>query len=264
LYLGRVYRGTEVPWHYFTVHLLATTPVAVLALVGVAMTGVAALRSRPAIRQAAVLAAVWCGVLVAVELVSASRYDGIRHFLMILPGIAVLAAVGCDVLWHLADRASPVRGARVRRGVTVGLIAVAGWQVAVLVRLHPYPTAYLNEVTNACLPGPADEWFEVEFWGHAYREGAEWLNANAEPDATVIVPGTLLANYYLDRPAVTPDQADFFAPGPQPRYAMFITRWAIYAPAVRTIATTFPVVFQVRRQNATLLMICRNPPPCDG
>ena len=112
LYLGRIWRPSELPWHYGGLSLAIATPVPLLlaALGGV----VAACRSGPAARLCR-LAALWLGLVLLADLAAPARYDGARHLLPALPALALLAAggvyaAGC-ALWQRGARA---RGVRVR------------------------------------------------------------------------------------------------------------------------------------------------------
>jgi 4-amino-4-deoxy-L-arabinose transferase-like glycosyltransferase len=90
LYLGRTYSWADPPWHYFLVNLLAASP---LVLTLTALYG--ALQARAQLTRFALL---WFAIPVAVEAFAGARYDGVRHLLVVLPAVALLAAVGLDRL----------------------------------------------------------------------------------------------------------------------------------------------------------------------
>jgi hypothetical protein len=95
-------------------------------------------------------------------------YDGMRHFLFMLPAVAVLAGVGAaDVAGRL--RRFPAR--LVLAGT--GLVLLSA--VPAMARLHPYENVYFN-----WLAGPKatlSEHFETDYWFSSYREAAGWINA---------------------------------------------------------------------------------------
>jgi hypothetical protein len=131
--------------------------------------------------------------------------------------------------------------------------------VVSLAAIHPYQDAYLNEVTNELLPGPAEEYLEVEYWGFPYKEGAQWIDAHAEPDARVFLLWSAQANFHLAKPGLSPAEANFNDPS-VPGYLMIITRRAFYNEFTDDVERRYPEAFAVRRQRATLLRIFKNQP----
>jgi hypothetical protein len=106
---------------------------------------------------------------------------------------------------------------------------------------------------------------EVEYWGHTFKEGAEWLNENAELDAVVYVPfGDHVADHYLAREPESQVTAAQFVDPAKPRYLMFITRRALYKRIMQHAEARWEPVFEIRRQNSTLLRIYRNQAPASG
>jgi hypothetical protein len=265
LYLGKTQLWTEVPWHYSVFHILATLPLSLL-LLAAASPIAAALRGerRPAIRDLVWTGALWVGALVGTDLLAPARYDGMRHYLMILPGLSLLIGAGAEWLidW-LETRRSFGAGALTAKlaGWTIVMVAigVAGWETA---RTHPYQSAYLNPIASALGGDRTEEWVEVEYWGRAFKEGAEWLNEHAEPDAVVYVPfGDHVAAHYLKRETESQITAAQFADPARPRYLMFITRRALYKRIMHHAETRWEPVFEIQRQRATLLRIYRNRAP---
>jgi hypothetical protein len=131
-----------------------------------------------------------------VMLLHSTLYDGIRHFLFILPPLATLAGIGFSA-W--LDAPVP-RAARqvVAAGVALG-VAYTGWQ---MVTLHPYQTAYFN-LRAGGLKGAAPR-FETDYWGNSYREAAEWVFRNVAPsnDRPLVVQNCsddFLSSYFIDR-----------------------------------------------------------------
>jgi Dolichyl-phosphate-mannose-protein mannosyltransferase len=265
LYLGRIYNAWELPWHYSAVIFLATTPVAYLLL---AAASVARLRSpergpAPSPWSAAILGWLWCGTFVAAELRAPLRYDGVRHLLMVLPAFCLLAGLGLDAILAALERLPALgRSTARRRLAAAAVLGVVFAPVAVaLARVHPYHNAYLNEVTNAWLPGHAEDVFEVEYWEQSYKEGAEWLNAHAEPDAVVYVAfGQKCADPYLERPSrdLSEETLPLFEDRTRPAYAMIMTRKAMYRAPMEHIVRAYAPIFTIGRQKGVLLRIYSN------
>jgi len=268
LYLGTIYQGWELPWHYSLVNLLATTPVWYLVWTACSIFSLGLRAEGPSGSPwaAAALGWLWCAILIAAETFAPMRYDVARHLLMILPGLCLAAAVGFDaVLEWIARIPTLERSGRLVRAVTIACAAAAFASVAAeVVRIHPYQNAYLNVVTNAWIAGNAEDVFEVEYWGQSYKEGAEWLNGHAERDADIYVGhGPDLANHYLTTRSrrLTEETWPEFESQSRHAYLMLMTRKALYGPAITRVMRGYEPIFEVRRQKGTLLKLYSNRRP---
>jgi hypothetical protein len=221
LFGGRVIRSTDLPLSYIPTWLLITLPEIVLVLL---VAGAGAL-TWSIMRKRAGMGTVLAqrigmliftvvfplGYAVIREMV---LYDELRHFLFVLPVLAVIAAVTADHLWKLVQRRS-------RHKKTIGalLVAYAVYHLVLLVQYHPYQYTYFNRVIGG-LPG-AHGRFDTDYWGHSYKEAvgalATWVNEHAptEPGrryGVAVCSAQSQASYYFppsffDSRA---DQADFF------------------------------------------------------
>lgn len=122
------------------------------------------------------VATVFGAVLVPLSftwLTAPTDYDGMRHFLFLVPPLCVLAAVGIERLTEqLAGR-----GVRIALAVVLGL----GMTLTAvdMVRLHPYQSVYFNRIAVGGLAG-AHENYELDYWGASFREAVEWIHENSE------------------------------------------------------------------------------------
>jgi hypothetical protein len=251
LYLGEIWRTNGLPWHYTLVSLLVATPT--VFLVAAALSPLSLDPGRKAVFQRIRrLAWLWIVALFALDAMATTHYDGFRHLLVVLPGVCMLIGLGLENMVHLGERwlRSPI-ARHVVPGAAVGLAALSCW------RTHPYQDAYLNEIVNLFVAGRAEQVFEVEYWGAPYKEGAEWLNAHAEPEAELYLPEMSQAGFYLEREGKALD-LERFADLSVPRYFMTITRRAFYRPPVTRVVQTYEPVYEIKRQEATLLRIYRN------
>jgi len=246
LYLGHVYPAHEVPWHYRFVLLAASTPIATMAVGVVGLAAIFARRAERGTRSIAVLGALWCAAFVLAEAIVWSRYDGVRHALPSLPGAALVVAAGADVLWQ--------RG-RAARALALAPFAIASLELAAL---HPYASAYLNAPTRLALRGDSDATFEIEYWGQSYLEGARWLEANAEPEAEIVVPQFAhIADEYLDLPVIEAGIREWSATD-RPRYLVVMSRRAYWSLPLAQVALSRAADFEIRRSGGRLLAIFRN------
>jgi hypothetical protein len=176
LYLGTHYRGQEMPWHYPYVLLGVTLPTFYLAFIGysiarmlVRYTRGFAFRCPDRECEVAILALLWVLVPTAAQAFSsAPMYDGIRHYLVVLPALAVLNALGIVGMYRAASRA----GARpIFSLVSVSLFAAL---LETNIRIHPYQIVYFNQLTGG-IPGAKGR-FDLDYWGQSFKEAAAYLN----------------------------------------------------------------------------------------
>ncbi len=179
LYLGEYLNSTDLPWHYVPVWLAVQTP---LPTLGLLLAGglTAAWRMRESRAAAAGLGVVAAGLVVPLGLVLLTRpvlYDAARHFLFLLPPIAVLAAIGVEgLLAQLGQRVTERHAAHVL--ATGAAVLLVGLPLPEMVRLHPYQYLYFNELVGG-LPG-ASRRFDLDYWGHSLREATLGLVAKLE------------------------------------------------------------------------------------
>lgn len=256
VYLGELRSWTEMPWHYRAVHLAVGLPlVYVFALLLAIPAGLRARGANSAQSDLLSLAGIWIVVLALIDVLSPYRYDGVRHFLAVLPAVAMVAAVGLS--WLRDFLQSRVRAGWIGDAAALVCAGLALWP---LISAHPYQAAYLNPVAGR-LGGPhAEEWLELEYWGSAYKAGSRWINENAPIEAIVYIPmGDAVARHYLRRPTGRwKGFEDRFPQTARPQYLMFITRIGWYDPIIHEIRRDYEPVYTVEVQNATLLEIYSN------
>jgi Dolichyl-phosphate-mannose-protein mannosyltransferase len=291
LYLGNLYSATDLPWHSSIVGFLTTTPVLYLLFAAVS---VRALWSRtsattervqlkpdttgifgssfsvekwtPNPASAAVLGWLWFAIPMVAETHAPTRYDGVRHLLMMMPGFCLLVGVGLNSLLEWVEEIDVIkRSAHLRAAVGPACAAIIFVSVGVeLVWIHPYHNAYLNQLTNSLIKDNAQDVFEVEYWGQSYKEGAEWVNAHVEDDAEIYV-WVLSADHYLRQKSkeLNEDTLPRFEDRTRPAYLMAMTRRGMYKGSIEHIVRNYDPVFTIRRQKAILLNIYSNRRPAE-
>lgn len=194
-YLGQHVPAHDVPWHFPYVMLTVTAPLAVLGLLAVSLVLLArAWARRSDDRSPLTLLWLWLLVPPTLQVLSgAAMLDGIRHFLPVLPAMALLAAAGA---WRAGQAL-----ARRRRALGVawfGALAVAALLlVRTLVVLHPYQGVFFNALAGGT--AGARERFELDYWGVSLAAAADWLNRNAPPGSRVWLPIPAQHFFRIDR-----------------------------------------------------------------
>lgn len=183
LFEGRYLPSDALPGSYLAELLVLTAPLALLgfALVGLA-AAVAIQRARPRSRAALACWLLELWVVLPPALFAIGRpniYDGLRHFLFVLPGVAILAGLGAAHLISLG--ATPA----VRRVAAVAAAVLLALPVADLTRLHPYEMTYFNPLAGGV--AGASRRFDTDYWATSYREAMEWIAADADGRPAVVL-----------------------------------------------------------------------------
>lgn len=113
---------------------------------------------------------------------SSPLYDGVRHFLFLVPPICV--AAGITVAW------SQICAQRHRAWLSIGLVVVTtvlcARQVAVIKHMHPIEYAWFNSFVGG-LAG-AEGRYDIDYYGGSYKEAIENLETHlweTEPEKFV-------------------------------------------------------------------------------
>jgi len=239
-FMGQDIPAPELPRHYILVELGIRLPefIYVSLVCGGVAAAVAVWRRSIAFNAKVVcmnvvLIAVFVPLAVAL-IMRPTLYDGMRHFIFVLPPVAVLAGVGASQFAVLGIS----RWIRLAAGgaVGAGLVAVLFemWQ------LHPYQTVYFNHAIAGGLSGARGR-HETEYWGSSYREATEWVVSNYHPSGMnrIVVKNCstdFLSAYFLDptRNALLTNGA----PGEAPDLLLATERWNCHQQPSGTLLHT--------------------------
>ena len=185
LFAGNLVSVENMPWSYLPTLFALKLPEIMLSLLFVGLGGTIALQfgDRASAKQKSVLAMIALAAMLPLVIAMVKRpalYNGIRHFIFVIPPMAVLAGVA--FAW-IVDWLKP-------RGV--GLVAAA-WTVAALalllplsemVRLHPYQYTYFNHAAGTVRA--ASSRYMLDYWGLALKEASELLADQLEERQEVL------------------------------------------------------------------------------
>jgi hypothetical protein len=174
LFEGALLTPPEMPRRYVPelLGLQLAVVFSLLAIAGIAGMLMAVVRSSVPIRQRAVYLTVALAALLPVLIAVATRpamYNGVRHFLFVLPPLAV--AAGIAALWALEPSRSKMLRTAMAAMLAVGLLL----QVVQMARLHPYQYANFNLVAGGVV-GARDR-FMLDYWGLSLKQAAQALKA---------------------------------------------------------------------------------------
>ena len=173
---GQVYEMANAPRLYVPIYILIRVPL--LMLIGAALAILYALLPRLGAasaelrrRDVALVALTVMFPLACQVIWRGPAFTGMRHFLFVIPALAVLAGVGLDK----ALAALATRGRVIGSGA---LAVVAGcflFDAVTLVRLHPYEYLYYNSLVGG-LPG-ASRRYDLDYWFASMPEAIHQLEA---------------------------------------------------------------------------------------
>ena len=180
LFAGGYYEADQLPWTYLPLHLLLKTPELVAALFAAALAlavyafgrSLVAGRDERLQRMTAALPAFLLGFAAIFPIVYAiavrvTLFDGMRHFLFVMPPICVVAAFAFQRLLEWLEP-KPWRTA-----AFASLALYGAYHATVLARLHPNEYVYYNALIGGT--EGAEGLFKLDYWGNSYAEAVHGL-----------------------------------------------------------------------------------------
>jgi hypothetical protein len=173
---GQVYGMADAPRLYVPIYVMIRVPL--LTLFGAALTMVAAqvLRgtagaSQQEYRDITLLSLTVIFPMACQVICHGPAFTGLRHFLFLIPLLAVLAGIGLDrALALLRTRGRSFAGA----GLAI-MTACLLWDAVTLVRLHPYEYLVYNSLVGG-LDG-ASRRYDLDYWFGSMPEAIKHLEA---------------------------------------------------------------------------------------
>ncbi|WP_377807765.1 glycosyltransferase family 39 protein [Azospirillum sp. A29] len=186
---GSEYWMYEVPRSYLVWYLGIKLPLVMLggAVLGLLVLPAAMHRDRLAGGEG-IARAVGCGLVALAALfpvvwftvTHAPGYTAIRHFLFVLPPLAVLGGIGLDRLlgwagaWRFGVSQRTGRGLSATVLAGLALALVLGREAVVLESLHPNEYVYFNELVGGV--AGAVRRYDVDYWANSLPEAVEDLS----------------------------------------------------------------------------------------
>jgi hypothetical protein len=171
---GAMISVPDMPWSYLPTLFALQLPEVLLALLvgGIVLT-VASLSRKtvPARRKTILLMLTFAATLplVIAMVKRPALYNGIRHFVFVIPPMTVLAGAGFAALmdWLRVNH----------RGAQAAAVAVFSFglmlPLAEMIRLHPYQYAHFNYIAGTVRQ--ADSLFMLDYWGLALKQASDAL-----------------------------------------------------------------------------------------
>lgn len=178
---GKFISGQLIPWYYLPKLLLITTPLIFLVtfVIGLFWIFFRYKKFNDLQRACIILVLLQVFFLPILAIVRQSTiYDGIRQFIFILPGIAVICSATFIWIYQKISRKT------MQLFACALIVALVSPIVLDMLALHPYEYIYFNRISGG-LPKAYNQ-YETDYWGLSMREAMEWINNNGEPNLTVV------------------------------------------------------------------------------
>jgi hypothetical protein len=182
LYEGRLILVPDMPLSYLPRLFSLTLPVIMLILGTLGFTGVVTMLIRGAgalNRRASLLALALAAALpVALAMVShPAFYNGLRHFVFIVPPFALLGGLAFGYLFERAC----VQGKSAAAALSLIVIGGVSLPLYDMVMLHPYQYTSFNSLAGGVRQ--AQHNYMLDYWGLAFKQAADELRARLANNA---------------------------------------------------------------------------------
>ena len=192
------------------------------------------------------LVLLWFVILVVYVLLRRpSMYDGLRHFLFILPPIFIFSGIGFDFLLdHIAI-------SWLRAGLIIVLLAPG---IVGMIELHPYEYTYYNSFAGGT--GGAFRNYETDYWLTCYKEAVEKLNQTVRTPVSLYVHReAYIGAYYANKNINVQDLRGALAEVKPGNFILVNTR----TNEDRRVFKDAPIVMQIARGDAIFCMMRQIP-----
>ena len=203
LFGGEVYRAGELPRRYLPTLLVITLtePVWFLFISGVVIgywklyTERSAKRASNLITVSLTLA--WFVILLLYVLIrKPAMYDGMRHFLFILPPVFIFSGFALEFVFDFFDR----RFATTWLYAAIILLLVLPGVIGII-QLHPYEYTYYNSFIGGTQN--AFRKYETDYWLTCYKDAVDQLNQSISGPVNLYVQReAYIAGYYVKKDIV--------------------------------------------------------------
>jgi hypothetical protein len=179
LFDGAIFSVPDMPWSYLPTLFALQLPEVLLALTAASVVAsIASLpRSDVPARRKTILLMLTLAALLPIAIAILKRpalYNGIRHFIFVIPPMTVLAGLafarGMDLLKGNRRSWQPVALAV----FTFGLLLPLGE----MIRLHPYQYTHFNYIAGTVRG--ADDRYMLDYWGLAFKQASDGLREQLE------------------------------------------------------------------------------------
>ncbi|HSL44405.1 MAG TPA: hypothetical protein VK897_13295 [Anaerolineales bacterium] len=192
------------------------------------------------------LVLLWFVILVGYVLLRRpTMYDGIRHFLFILPPVFIFTSFAFEFLVDL------IATSWLRAGLILILLAPG---IAGIIQLHPYEYTYYNSFLGGT--GRAFRNYETDYWLTCYKDAVQHLNQMVDEPAELYVHReAYIAEYYATENLTVHELRGALNEVQSGHYVLVNTRTNEDRRGFRDV----PTVLQIRRGEAMYCVVKQIP-----
>jgi hypothetical protein len=188
LYRGMLIPATQLPFDYVFVWLIigSTFTCIALAALGFGVIGATWAREREFDPRLAMTLLAFVIPLAALVGLHAVVYDGLRHFLFLIPPLILIGAYGLTRLVAMLARTE--RGALrfAAAGLVVLMIVSYTFDVRDMLALSPFEYTYFSPLIGGIAGANGN--YDTEYWATCSKQSAEWLASNYQRYTRVSSP----------------------------------------------------------------------------
>jgi hypothetical protein len=171
---GALVSVPDMPWSYLPTLFALQLPEVLLALLGAGLIGsfVILPRTDVAARRKTILLMLMLAATLPIAIAMVKRpalYNGIRHFVFVVPPMAVLGGVAFAWIMNKLGNNHRAWQPVVLSVFVFGLLLSLGE----MIRLHPYQYTYFNHIAGTVRG--ADDRFMLDYWGLAFKQASDGL-----------------------------------------------------------------------------------------
>jgi hypothetical protein len=171
IYQGKELKAAQLPGHYLVTWFAITTPLIILIP---ALLSPLAIKKRFQNRLFVLILFILAINMALYAIIKPVTYDGLRHFLFLVPFISALGIMAIVEFFQHTKR----------RLIRIGIVILILINVLVISRqivtLHPYQYIFFNSLVGG-LQG-AYKKYDTEYWGASYSEAINWFKDNIATD----------------------------------------------------------------------------------
>lgn len=175
IFNGNIISASPSPWYYIVGWIGITTPIItlILTLIGIIVIfkDLILKKDKKNFLLLLILFSFCIPVIISI-FIHASVYNGIRHFLFVIPPMCLIASYGFIMCFKYIKLIG-----KYYLYTFIGIIILCYFSVTIcMIRLHPYEYVYFNEFVGG-LRGAYGK-YDTDYWGASYRECVQWLSTN--------------------------------------------------------------------------------------
>ena len=172
LFQGEHLWSDELPWYYIPKYISICTPIVVL-IGGLLFLGFVFTKFNTQKRLPLLLLA-FAGIFPIAYAIfkNSSLYDGMRHFLFVMPVLVALSAWG----WNQLINLKPLPA--FKYGIGALLAVLLALPLKAMIEQHPYQYTYFNEISGGAEYVATN--YEMDYWMNSIKQMCEWLVENDE------------------------------------------------------------------------------------